>query len=173
MSTSSDTDTDGIRIPAVPDLGQEDEYDLDLDDELRERGIVERPKRRFLVFLSATGHISHAAKLAGVSRQATWVWREKDPLFSKTFAWCERMGCERLEEEARRRAFEGVVKPVFQKGVMVGYVREYSDTLAMFLLRKIDPAYRDKVELNVHTDNSLAAALAAARKRAEDASSEP
>ena len=43
--------------------------------------------------------------------------------------------CDALEAEARRRAVEGVRKPVFYQGVICGWVGEYSDTLLIFLLK--------------------------------------
>jgi hypothetical protein len=45
----------------------------------------------------------------------------------------------RLEDEAVRRAYEGVERPVFQGGKQVGVVREYSDTLLIFLLKALRP----------------------------------
>lgn len=54
---------------------------------------------------------------------------------------------EHLEAEARRRAVEGVVKPVYYKGQEVGAVREYSDTLLIFLLKGAMPEkYRERYE---------------------------
>ena len=40
-----------------------------------------------------------------------------------------------LEPEAIRRTVEGVEKPVYHQGRQVGTVREYSDTLLIFLLK--------------------------------------
>ena len=44
-------------------------------------------------------------------------------------------GNDRLEDEAHRRAVDGVERPVTYRGEVVGSVREYSDVLLMFLLR--------------------------------------
>lgn len=44
-------------------------------------------------------------------------------------------GCDVLEDEAHRRGVEGVDRPVYQGGVMVGTVTEYSDTLLNLKLR--------------------------------------
>ncbi len=53
-----------------------------------------------------------------------------------------------LEAEAYRRAVEGVEKPTgWYRGVAGGVVREYSDSLLMFLLKGIRPdKYKDRVE---------------------------
>lgn len=57
------------------------------------------------------------------------------------------MAVERMENEARRRAVEGTLRPVFHGGAQVGEVREYSDTLLIFLLKAHDPKYRDKQQI--------------------------
>ena len=51
-----------------------------------------------------------------------------------------------LEREARRRAVEGVEEPVgFYKGEPSAYVRKYSDTLLIFLMKGARPdKYRDR-----------------------------
>lgn len=49
-----------------------------------------------------------------------------------------------LEQEAYRRAVEGVEEPVYQGGELVGTVRRYSDKLLEFLLRGRRPqVYRE------------------------------
>ena len=50
-----------------------------------------------------------------------------------------------LEEEARRRAHDGVDEPVWFQGVQCGTVRKYSDTLLIFLLKGAKPdKYRER-----------------------------
>jgi hypothetical protein len=52
-----------------------------------------------------------------------------------------------LEDEAFRRAHQGIDKPVFQGKELVGVIREYSDTLLIFLLKGCRPdKYRDRVD---------------------------
>jgi hypothetical protein len=54
---------------------------------------------------------------------------------------------DQLEEEARRRAVDGVLKPVFQRGRQVGRIREYSDVLLVTLLKGKRPdTYRERFE---------------------------
>src|SRR5271155_5157904 len=59
-------------------------------------------------------------------------------------AWAEAVeaGVDLLEQEALRRAREGVDRPAFQGGVCVGMVREYSDTLMAMLLSGRRAVYR-------------------------------
>ena len=49
------------------------------------------------------------------------------------------LGLDALEDEAIRRAREGVVEPVFQAGLHCGNVRKYSDLLLIFLLKSRRP----------------------------------
>jgi len=53
------------------------------------------------------------------------------------------------EDEADRRAIEGVQKPVYQQKELVGYVTEYSDNLLITQLKAGNPekyADRQKVD---------------------------
>ena len=49
-------------------------------------------------------------------------------------------GIDLLEEEARRRAVDGVNKrPIYHRGVQVGEIAQYSDKLLIFLLERRRP----------------------------------
>lgn len=55
-----------------------------------------------------------------------------------------------LEREAFRRAHTGTLKPIYQGGEKVGSVREYSDTLMIFLLKGARPQkYRENHKVEV------------------------
>lgn len=88
--------------------------------------------------------IARAAKKAGVHYTLPYKRRRSDPEFAAAWKEAAAIGTELLEEEAARRAFHGTDKPVYQRGVKVGVIREYSDTLLMFLLKGRKPeVYRD------------------------------
>lgn len=139
--------------------------DQELDQELVDLGITDLHQRLYLRYLSQTAHVTRSAKAAKVHRMTVLRWRERSPLFVEQEQRCLKAGTILLEEEIRRRAFEGVLEPVFYKGEHVGNVRKYSDSLAALYIRKFDHGYRDTVNVNVGAD-SLASALAAARARA-------
>lgn len=102
-------------------------------------------KKAFLEAYAACGNITQAAELAGISRTSHYNWMEKDPEYPALFKAAEEQAIDRLEQEARRRALEGVEKPVYQGGKLVGTVREYSDTLLIFLLKGAKPdKYRER-----------------------------
>lgn len=102
----------------------------------------------FLDALADTCHVTDAAKTAGVSRRTVYDHRAAHPEFAAAWDEAKVVGADALEDEAVRRAKEGTLKPVFQGGELVGHVREYSDTLLIFLLKGAKPAkYRERFEL--------------------------
>jgi hypothetical protein len=101
-------------------------------------------KRLFLDALGAKHLVSAAAKAAGVHRSTPCAWRESDENFARRWDEIVDESTDLLEREAYRRAAVGVEKPVYQGGGKVGTVREFSDTLLIFLLKARRPAvYRD------------------------------
>jgi hypothetical protein len=67
---------------------------------------------------------------------------------------------------AIRRAYEGVERPVTVAGKRE-LVREYSDTLLIFLLKGLRPAkYRERYDVVVEAGDSLVQAIARGRARA-------
>ena len=134
-------------------------------------------KTPFLARLAETGNVKLAATAAGVSRQAAYKHRDADESFAEK--WDEAMedAADVLEAEAWRRAVEGVVKPVVQKGQVVNapvdkdgnvvtddspekvglaplMLREYSDALLMFKLKGHRPEKYRESHHHVH-DGSL------------------
>lgn len=102
-------------------------------------------KRAFLAAYAQVGNVTQAAELADVARSSHYEWM-KDPAYAEAFKAAEEQAGDRLEQEARRRAVQGVEKPVYQGGKQVGVVREYSDTLLIFLLKGARPEkYKDRV----------------------------
>lgn len=77
--------------------------------------------------------------MSGVNRQFINNWRMSDPAFSAAMAAAVALSTETLEDEAIRRAFEGVERPVLHKGRIITQTREFSDQLLMFLLRGRHP----------------------------------
>jgi len=96
---------------------------------------LQHKKKAFLAAFAEVGNITRAAELAGISRQAHYEWMKEDPDYPDLFKQADQQACDRLEQEARRRAVHGVGKPVFYRGEECGVVQEYSDTLLIFLLK--------------------------------------
>jgi hypothetical protein len=73
-------------------------------------------------------------------------WLEGDPDYRKQFEQSRKRIVQLLEDEALRRAVEGVEKPISVNGE-TKIIREYSDTLLIFLLKGAAPEkYRDRYE---------------------------
>lgn len=100
---------------------------------------LQQKKKSFLAAFAEVGNITRAAELAGISRQAHYEWMRDDPDYPALFKEADQQACDRLEQEARRRAVQGVDEPVFYRGDECGTVRKYSDTLLIFLLKGAMP----------------------------------
>ncbi|WHZ16004.1 MAG: hypothetical protein OJF52_002852 [Nitrospira sp.] len=104
-------------------------------------------KRRFLERFAETGSISSASSHAGVSRRTHLKWKAKDKSFSVACEEALGIAIDSVEGEARRRAVEGTLEPVYHGGKAVGAVRRYSDVLLIFLLKALKPEkYRDSYD---------------------------
>ena len=116
--------------------------------DLHTRKATAKRQARFLKAYVRTGTILHAALAAKVDRQTHYKWMD-NPRYAQAFAEAEELAIQELEREARRRALEGVREPVgFWKGKASEYVKRYSDTLLIFLLKGHRPdKYRERQEI--------------------------
>ncbi len=102
----------------------------------------------FLKCLSETGNVSHSAASVGISRQYVQKLRKDNEEFALRWADAIEEAGDRLEFEARRRAFGGIVRkkftakgdPVMDPDTGTQYIeREYSDGLLTLLLKAHRP----------------------------------
>lgn len=108
--------------------------------------LTQQRKRTFLEHLRATCNVTESAQIAGVSRTAMYERRAIDPELAKAWDDAVEQATDALEKEARRRALDGVDKPVYFQGKKVDLIKEYSDPLLMFMLRGHRPhKYRERV----------------------------
>lgn len=109
------------------------------------------PKRwmpNFLRKLAETGHVGDSAKYAHVHRNTAYSHKLTDPEFAAAWDAALDAAVVRLEDEAVRRAVEGVEKPIYQQGRLVGIEQQYSDTLLIFLLKANRPQkYREQLDI--------------------------
>jgi len=118
---------------------------------------IRTPKKaaKFLAALRRTGNISRACKAEGIGRTAAYAWREVDLKFAERWDEALEEGIDNLEQEAYRRAYAGTLKPVFHQGKKCGSVKEYSDTLTIFLMKAARPEkYRERLD-HKHEFSSL------------------
>lgn len=76
-----------------------------------------------------------AAERIGISRTTVFQWKRDDETFYARWDEAIDEGTDLLEKEARRRAVEGVVEPVWHQGAQCGEVRRYSDGLLTLMLK--------------------------------------
>ena len=91
-------------------------------------------KKKFLELLEQSANVRGSARALALSTRNLYSERQRNPEFALEWDEAVEFAIDALENEARRRAFEGYEKPVFYKGKLCGSVREYSDSLLMFLL---------------------------------------
>lgn len=142
--------------------------------------LTARKRETFLSVFRKTGNVTVSASQAGIDRLTHYIIWMKDPKYAEVFASAKEEATDLLEYEARRRAVQGVEKhagfyqgrPVMRtvgppdpetgvQSVEAIMVREYSDSLLMFLLKGNRPErYRERVELtDPEGRNPLTAAL--------------
>lgn len=124
--------------------------------------------RAFLAAYRLTASITRAAEAAGISREAHYRLLERSAEYRAAFAAATAIAGDRLEDEAVRRAVEGVERPVLYHGKPVlipvdpkklrGKKKpllehDYSDALLIALLKAKKPKeYKDRVEHGLDPD---------------------
>src|SRR5215470_1081936 len=106
-------------------------------------------KEIVLAMLADGATYAAAAAAVGAHRRTVMKWRDSDEEFTQRWNDAVEEGVDRLEAEAIRRARDGVKRPVFYMGQVVGYIHEYSDTLLKFLLEAKRPAVYRARNINV------------------------
>jgi hypothetical protein len=139
------------------------------------------PERQadFIQTLAESACVAEACRAVGMSERSAYALRARADAVSFRNAWDAALdySLRRLSDAVLSRAINGVAVPVFFRGEQVGEKRFYDERLAMFLLRRRDPArygdWRDRVEWHGHPE---AGAIALARGKIavrEDADAEP
>lgn len=110
--------------------------------------VTPKKKREFLIQVAENGgNVSKASDAVAVDRKTFYEHRAKDKKFKEDWDGAVDRGIDKLEDEAKRRAFDGVDEPIFYQGVEVSSVRKYSDTLLIFLLKGHREKYRERHEI--------------------------
>lgn len=125
--------------------------------------------RAVLLSIAKGNSITQACYEAQVGRTRHNYWLKNSEAYAAAYVEAEACAVEVWEAEVKRRAYEGVEEPVYQKGQLVGFIRKYSDLLAIFHLKGARPEkYRDNhvaVQININ----LPSEVAKARRRVIDA----
>jgi hypothetical protein len=137
-------------------------------------GNIHRARELFLAALSRGISITGAAIEAGIPKRTVYGWRDQDEDFRQERDDALDAGNDVLEDEAFRRACQGVDEPVIAQGRLVKNddgsvftIKKYSDTLMSLLLKgRRGEKYRDRVEQKLvgDKDNPIAIENVTARE---------
>lgn len=115
----------------------------------------------FLAALSVTGRPTAVAREQRINYMSLRALYREDPKFKESWDSAMTSAFEHQEDEVRRRAFSGYERPVYQQGMLVGHTREYSDTLAVMMIKAGKPEiYNPKTTTLVEHAGSVAVAYA-------------
>jgi hypothetical protein len=120
----------------------------------------------FLKALAETGSVINAVRIAATSRTRVYELRKTNPAFASAWDDAEAIAYDLLEEEARRRALEGVPQPLVSAGKLVRgddgqpiTIQRYSDSLLLALLKTHPRRTRNSIGLPLPPLQSLADAV--------------
>lgn len=131
-------------------------------------------KAKFLDVIGRGYSITKACQAADIDTRTARNWRDEDLDFCAAWDEASTAGLNVLEDEAVRRAVDGVERPVFGRGERIGEITEYSDTLLMFVLKgRLRQKYGDKTSVefmgNMGTTRQVAKKIAEAKSPQEAA----
>lgn len=132
---------------------------------------------RFLDRFAETGRLMESSAYVGVARETVRVWRKTDPDFGAAYQDALEAYREKLRREIERRGVEGWLEPVYQGGVRAlepvlnadgtvrrdadgnivqrpAEVRKFSDRLLELLAKRMDPDFRERVDLSGKLEGS-------------------
>ncbi len=112
---------------------------------MNDSSLMRERRSAFLSGLARAKSVSRAADEAGIACSTLYGWRRADQSFAKAWADAIETGTDLMEDEAFRRAVEGMPKPVYRGGEKVDEILDYSDAMLTFLLKARRPdKFKDK-----------------------------
>ena len=95
-------------------------------------------KARFLQALSIHGNARAACRTVGMSAEAAYKLRRRDPLFARGWAAAVLLGRDNSIATLGERAIEGVEEDIYYRGELVGTRRRYDSRLLLAHLARLD-----------------------------------
>lgn len=115
--------------------------------------LTDETKEAIIEMLTEIPNITAVAKMFRVNTSTIRKHRKSDPEFDQAVLDAIEDGYDMLEEEARRRAVDGVQEPIYYMGEKVGEVTKYSDQLLTLLLKGCKPKKFNGKEDGKEKDN--------------------
>jgi transposase-like protein len=120
-------------------------------------------QRRALRVIESGGTVAEAARAAGCSPRTIQWRRQNDPAFAEAYEAARQRLVDALEREAIKRATEGVWETtVHPDGTETRKLR-VSDRLLELLLKRHDPGYTDRVQVEATSTHRVEFAMLSAR----------
>jgi len=110
----------------------------------------------FCAALAETCNVGRACKAVGISRYTAYKWRKDMPDFAKAWEEAMQAGVTALEDEAHRRAFEGVQDPLTHQGQFTYLYRDKLDENGEPVLNEMGFPVREPV-LDENGEHKVAA----------------
>jgi len=88
----------------------------------------------FKNLIKCAGAVNKALALCKIRKKDFYLALARDPKFKAEYERMRDYSIGIAEDEAIRRAVDGIEKPIFYKGEIVGHTREFSDYLLLKLL---------------------------------------
>lgn len=104
------------------------------------------------------GDVHSAARVCGVSPDFLFKWMRDDKVAAEQIEEAKRVGYLMIESAMIDRAVHGIDKAVYYKGAVVGYDKQYSDSLLVKLAEARLPEFKKGeggggVQVNVQVNN--------------------
>lgn len=120
-------------------------------DENERSGLEEAQVAFIAAYIASGGRFVTACRAINRPPEEVYLWRDTVPAFKRVWDEAGDKAGNVLEDEAIRRAVEGVVEPIYGSlGTIVGERTRYSDRLLIYLLKGFKPdKYGDKSKVEV------------------------
>jgi hypothetical protein len=131
------------RIMSAPDT----DLTQTLDDCALVRGWTPERMTRFLDHLAHKGNVRAACWRVGLSREAAYRLRRRDPLLARGWAAAMVKAHDAGVEVLADRAIDGVEEPIYHRGELVGTRRRYDSRLLLAHIARLDKMLEDEAAL--------------------------
>ena len=93
----------------------------------------------FLEGVCRTNNITQVCIEMNLSKTVIYAMKAQDPEFRQRLYAAQTIGIDSWEDEAARRAFSGTDRKVFHQGIQIDTVKDYSDSIAIAMLKGAKP----------------------------------
>ena len=93
----------------------------------------------FLEGVCRTNNITRVCTELNINRLVIYAMKAQDPVFRQRLSDAQSLGIDAWEDAAATRAFDGVDRKVFHQGIQIDTVKDYSDSIAIAMLKGAKP----------------------------------